>query len=74
MRRKIPKLQKIDNDRAISMETDSVFLLALQNSLLLALREQGRLNEMQYRIAAEQLKARSADRRVKIIQKRGEIG
>ena len=56
-KRKFAQLQRIDNDHKITEEADSAFLHALQNSLLLALKEQGRLNEMQYRDAAERLNA-----------------
>ena len=57
-KRKLPELQKIEGSRRITQETDPAFLLELQRGLLLALKEQGRLNEMQYRAAAEGLKGR----------------
>ncbi len=39
----------------IRMDKDAAFLYQLQNALLLALKERGHLNEMQYRHAAEKL-------------------
>jgi len=51
-----PKLERIDHNRPISRETDRMFLHGLYSSLLLALKEQGRLNEVQYRRAVEALK------------------
>lgn len=49
-------LVKIEREHTISKETDYEFLFLLQNGLLLALKEQGRLNAMQYRHAVEKLK------------------
>lgn len=46
----------IDNDHKITKETDHEFLYELQKALLLALKERGTLNEMQYRIAHQKLK------------------
>ena len=61
-KRKFARLQRIDNDHRITEEVDGAFLHALQNSLLLSLKEQGRLNEMQYRNAAERLNAHQRKR------------
>lgn len=49
-------LQAIETDREISMNTDSEFLYEYQKSMLLALKEIGTLNEMQYRYAEQTLK------------------
>ena len=50
-------LRYVENDRRITEEQDAKFLYLLQNAVLLALKEAGRLNEMQYRYAEEELKA-----------------
>ncbi len=50
-------LRSVENDRRITEEQDAEFLYLLQKAVLLALQEAGRLNEMQYRYAEEQLKA-----------------
>lgn len=55
-RKKFAELQWIDNSHPITKETDQAFLYLLQSSLLLALKELGQLNEIQYRNAEEQLK------------------
>ena len=52
----IAVLQKISNDRKITPELDSEFLFEYQKSLLLALKELGTLDEMQYRYAEQKLK------------------
>ena len=52
----IAVLQKITNDRKITPELDSEFLFEYQKSLLLALKELGTLDEMQYRYAEQKLK------------------
>ena len=44
-------LRYVENDRRITEEQDAKFLY------LLALKEAGRLNEMQYRYAEEELRA-----------------
>ncbi len=51
MAKQFASLKRIDNNRKITEETDEAFLHRLQTGLLLALKEQGRLNEMQYRYA-----------------------
>ena len=56
MARQFAELQRIDNNEVITKETHYEFLYHLQSALLLALREQGRLNIMQYRHAEEKLK------------------
>lgn len=59
-KRIVPKLTGIENDHIITDETDKAFLHALQNGLLLALKEKEYLTETQYRYAAERLKAQSS--------------
>ena len=56
MERKTVTLKQIDHDHRITRETDSDFLYTLESALLLALKERGQLNEMQYRHAGQQLK------------------
>ena len=55
-RKRFAVLQRIDNDRKITRETDHEFLFNLENALLLALLEDGTLTQMQYRQASEKLK------------------
>ena len=62
MAKKFAELQRINNDRKITTETDYEFLYQLQSALLLALREQGRLSPMQHRQAQEKLKQQRRDR------------
>ena len=53
MERKTVTLKQIDHDHRITRETDSDFLYTLESALLLALKERGQLNEMQYRHAGQ---------------------
>ena len=62
MRKKFSKLEKIVNNEPITGESHYEFLYQLQNALLLALREQGRITLMQYRHAEECLKKQRRDR------------
>lgn len=55
MAKQYASLVKIEHNRKITREQDEPFLYRLQSGLLLALKEQGRLNEMQYRHAQERL-------------------
>ena len=55
MRRKVLLLQ-IENDREISPETDEKFFDVLWRSLLLALKEDGFMNEAQLRRAEEKIR------------------
>lgn len=55
MAKKFASLERIENDRQITRESDAPFLHRLQSGLLLALKEQGQLSEMQYRRAQERL-------------------
>lgn len=55
MRKQYAVLQRLENGRQITKETDYEFLHHLQSALLLALREQGSLSPMQHRHAQEQL-------------------
>lgn len=55
MERKFAELQRIDHNENITKENHYAFLYQLQNALLLSLLEQGKLNAMQYRQAAEKL-------------------
>lgn len=69
MAKQFSKLQWIENDRRITKETDYEFLYQLQNALLLALKEQGRLSQMQYRHAEERLQAQRRERARKLMEK-----
>lgn len=62
MTRKFAKLDRIENNELITMESNYEFLYQLQSALLLALREQGILNPMQHRHAEEKLKQQRRDR------------
>ena len=57
-------LQSVENDRRITKEQDADFLYLLQNAFLLALKESGQLNEMQYRYAEENLNTRRKENAV----------
>ncbi len=46
-------LVEVHNNQKISRETDHEFLHILEQGLLLALKESGILNEIQYRLADE---------------------
>jgi len=54
-------LLKIDNNTEITQEKSYIFLFHLQNALLLALRDRGRLTHMQYRHAEEMLRKQRRD-------------
>lgn len=49
-------LQKIENNREIIWDLDSEFLFEYQKAMLLALKELGTLDEIQYRYAEQTLK------------------
>lgn len=49
-------LERIENDRKITRETDGEFLYEYQKAVLLALVESGRLTEQQFRYAEERLR------------------
>ena len=70
MARKFAQLQRIDNNETITQETHFEFLYHLQCAVLLALRERGTLNEMQYRHAEEKLKQQRRDRAKSFLEKR----
>ena len=69
MARQFAQLQHIDNNEAITKETHYEFLYHLQSAMLLALREQGRLDVMQHRHAEEKLKQQRRNRAKKILEK-----
>lgn len=60
MRRKVLLLQ-IENDREISPKTDEEFFDALWRSLLLALKENGFMNEAQLRWAEEKIRTQKGN-------------
>lgn len=55
MAKQYASLERVEHNRRITWETDGPFLYRLQVGLLLALKEQGRLSEMQYRHAQDRL-------------------
>lgn len=55
MKKHFSQLQRIENNHDITGNTDDLFLYHLKQALLLALRERGRLNMIQYRHAEHQL-------------------
>ena len=69
MTRQFAKIQRIDNNEKITKETHYEFLYHLQSAMLLALREQGRLNTMQHRHAEEMLKQQRGDRARNLLKK-----
>lgn len=62
MARKFAKLDRIEHNEPITMESNYKFLYQLQSALLLALREQEILDPTQYRYAEEKLKQQRRDR------------
>ena len=62
MEKKFAKLKRVDNNRPVTRERDEAFLFELEKALVLALREQGRLNALQYRRGEELLKDRRQER------------
>ena len=69
MKRQFANLLRIDNNEAIRKETHHEFLYHLQNAMLLALREKGMLNTMQYRHAEEKLKQYRKERAKELLSK-----
>ena len=55
MKRKFSSLIEITNNHEITKKENPGFYLNLEHALLLSLREQGLLTEIQYRLAKEQL-------------------
>lgn len=55
MKRKFSSLIEITNNHEITKKENPGFCLNLEHALLLSLREQGLLTEIQYRLAKEQL-------------------
>lgn len=62
MAKKFAKLDRIEHNEPITMESNYEFLYQLQSALLQALREQGMLSPMQYRHAEEKLRKQRRDR------------
>ena len=72
IRKKFAALQQIDNGRKITPDSDYEFLYQLQTALLLALRERGTLNAMQYRQAEEKLKQQRRNRAKRLMERESE--
>ena len=62
MARKFAKLRQIEHNEPITAESHYEFLYQLQQALLLALREQGRLSPMEHHYARERLQQQRRDR------------
>lgn len=62
MERKQPKLDQIEHNEPITVESHYEFLYQLQHALLLAFQEQGSLNPMQLHHAQEALSKQRRDR------------
>ena len=71
MARQYSSLERIEHNHRITRETDHAFLYRLQGGLLLVLKEQGRLNEMQYRQARDRLDRQHRDW-IRKLQQKGE--
>lgn len=56
MKRRYATLTEIKHNRPITKDNHAKFLYILQNGLLMALKEQGILNLMQYRQGLEKLR------------------
>lgn len=69
MARQFAEFKCIENNEVITKEANYEFLYHLQSAILLALREKGRLNAMQYRQAEEKLKQQRLDRVRNILKK-----
>ena len=69
MKKQYAQLYRIDHNVIITEEDNYGFLFHLQSSLLLALKEQGILNVMQYRHAEERLQQQRRDRAKDILKK-----
>lgn len=54
--KKDPVLQKVENDHILTNDTDQAFLCLLEQAVLLALLEDGVIDQIQYRCASERLK------------------
>lgn len=73
MQRQYASLDRIEYNHKITRDTDFQFLYRLQGSLLLALKEQGRLSETQYRLAQERLDRQRRDWIKKLHQNGGKL-
>ena len=71
MTKKFAKLYRIEHNEVITKETNDKFIYHLECAMLLALREQGRLNAVQHRYAEEKLKQQHLNR-AKMISEKGE--
>ena len=68
MKKHFSQLQMIENNHDITSNTDDLFLYHLEQALLLALRERGRINMIQYRRAEHQLLQQRRVRTRKLLQ------
>ena len=69
---KFSKLVNIRGDREIRKEGDYGSWYHLEQGLLLALRESGTLNAMQYRMAEEALREQRAERARRLMKEESE--
>ena len=72
MAKQYAQLEYIANNDHITFETQKEFVNLLQHSILLALKEQGKLNETQYQFASAQLQQFRP--KVPSNKKRGDFG
>ena len=69
---KFADLQRIDGERKVTKETDYEFLYQLQYALLLALKESGTMNIVQFQMAEERLREQRRNRARKLMEKGAE--
>ena len=69
MKKKFATIQRINWQETLTPENNEAFFDHLQNALLLALRERGRLDVMEYRCAEEKLRRQRIQRARKLLEK-----
>ena len=69
MKKKFATIQRINWQETLTPENNEAFFDHLQNALLLALRERGRLDVMEYRCAEEKLRRQRIQRAKKLLEK-----
>ena len=69
MKKKLAAIQRIDWQGTLTPENNEAFFDHLQRALLLALRERGRLDVMEYRYAEEKLRRQRIHRARKLLEK-----
>ena len=69
MKKKFTAIQRVDWQETLTPENNEAFFDHLQRALLLALRERGRLDVMEYRCAEEKLRRQRIQRARKLLEK-----